>query len=39
VLRALGVTQPRNRNRSSSRSPASTQSKRANHYVRNANNE
>ena len=39
VLGALGVTQSPNRNRSSSRSPASTQGKRANHYVRNANNE
>ena len=39
VLRALGVPKPRNRNRSSSRSPASIQGKRANHYVRNANNE
>ena len=38
VLGALGVTQSPNRNRSSSRSPASTQGKRANQYVRNANN-
>jgi AcrR family transcriptional regulator len=38
VLRALGVPKPR-RNRSSSRSPASIQGKRANHYVRSANNE
>ena len=39
MLRALGVTQPPNRNRSSSRLPASTQGKRANHYLRKAPNE